>query len=76
MEKETRHRVSSFNESEDCYDEEKPKVSSEEIQSELENLPRISRIADFELTWNTNDNKNELNLQSKQCLDFLYSKIV
>jgi hypothetical protein len=45
-------------------------------ESELENLPRISRIADFELTWDTNDNKNELNLQSKQCLDFLYSKIV
>jgi hypothetical protein len=45
-------------------------------ESELENLPRISRIADFELTWDTNDNKNELNLQSKQCFDFLYSKIV
>ncbi len=40
MEKETRHRGSSFNESEDCYDEEKPKVSSEEIQSELENLQK------------------------------------
>jgi len=45
-------------------------------ESELENLPRISKIADFELTWNTNSNKNELNLQSKNCLDFLYSKIL
>ena len=45
-------------------------------ESELENLPRISKIADFELTWSTNNNKNELNLQSKNCLDFLYSKIL
>jgi hypothetical protein len=45
-------------------------------ESELENLPRISKIADFELTWNTNSNKNELNSQSKNCLDFLYSKIL
>ena len=43
-------------------------------ESELENLPRISKIADFELTWTTNNNKNELNLQSQKCLDFLYSK--
>jgi len=45
-------------------------------ESELENLPRISKIADFELTWNTNNNKNELTSQSKNCLDFLYSKIL
>ena len=45
-------------------------------ESELENLPRISKIADFELTWNTNNNKNELTSQSKSCLDFLYSKIL
>ena len=44
-------------------------------ESELENLPRISKMADFELTWKTNSNKNELNSQSKECLDFLYSKI-
>ena len=45
-------------------------------ESELENLPRISKIADFELTWSTNSNKNELHSQSKNCLDFLYSKIL
>lgn len=45
-------------------------------ESELENLPRISKIADFELTWNTNNNKNELKSQSKNCLDFLCSKIL
>lgn len=45
-------------------------------ESELKNLPRISKIADFELTWNTNNNKNELKAQSKNCLDFLYSKIL
>jgi hypothetical protein len=40
MEKETRLSGSSFNESEDGYDEEKPTVSKEEIQSELENLQK------------------------------------
>ena len=45
-------------------------------ESELENLPRISKIADFELTWDTNSNKNELTSQSKKCLDFLNSKIL
>lgn len=43
-------------------------------RSELENFPKISEIADFELTWGTN-NKNELNLQSQNCLDFIDSKI-
>lgn len=45
-------------------------------ESEAENLPRISRIADYELTWKTNENKNELKNQSQKCLDLLYSKII
>jgi hypothetical protein len=45
-------------------------------ESESENLPRISRIADYELTWNTNGNKNELKNQSQKCLDLLYSKLI
>jgi hypothetical protein len=44
-------------------------------ESESENLPRISRAADYELTWNTNENKNELKSQSQKCLDLLYSKL-
>jgi hypothetical protein len=44
-------------------------------ESESENLPRISRVADYELTWNTNENKNELKSQSQKCLDLLYSKL-
>jgi hypothetical protein len=35
-------------------------------ESESENLPRISKLADYELTWNTNDNKNELKNQSQK----------
>jgi hypothetical protein len=45
-------------------------------ESEAKNLPRISRIADYELTWNTNDNKNELKNQSQKCIDLLFSKII
>lgn len=44
-------------------------------ESESENLPRISRVADYELTWNTNENKNELKNQSRKCIDLLYSKL-
>lgn len=44
-------------------------------ESEAENLPRISRVADYELIWNTNENKNELKNQSQKCLDLLFSKI-
>ena len=51
-----------------------PNIAAHE--SELENLPKILKFADFELTWNTNNNKNELKSQSKKCLDFLYSKIL
>jgi hypothetical protein len=44
-------------------------------ESESENLPRISKLADYELTWNTNDNKNELKNQSQKCIDLLHSKL-
>jgi hypothetical protein len=43
-------------------------------ESEAENLPRISRIADYELVWNTNENKDELKTQSSKCIELIFSK--